>query len=541
MSRLLTPVVSADTYRALAFQIGGLALGIVGFTVLIAGWAVTLSVCYTPLVVPLLLGLRWSVGLLARGQSVLARRLLGVETNPPLHATGPTFWRRVLNIVVDRAFWRQQAHLVLSWPIALVPLCLISFALQLLTAPIWYRWADGDVFWRDAVDTFGETLPFAAAGLALLVVGVHVLGLVTSLSRRLVVRLLGDAPAPLRTPAETRARRVRALTVLAVATRLLAVAAIAVVATCILVWALTAAGYFWPIWPLLSLALVVGSAGWVVLTLERPEVRRIGGGNTALTIQVGVSVLLAAFLVAVWAVTGRGYFWPIWAALGLALLVGAHTFVNYGRRQHRIKQLETSRAAAVDVQETELRRIERDLHDGAQARLVALGMSLGMAEEKLKTDPQAAVALLAEARADAREALEELRDLARGIHPPILADRGLEAAVTALAARSPTPVTVSAEVGERPPAAVESAAYFVVAEALTNATKHAGARRVDVRIRRTARTLVTEVADDGSGRADAAGSGLTGLRQRVAALDGSLHVESPDGGGTIVRAELPCE
>jgi signal transduction histidine kinase len=148
--------------------------------------------------------------------------------------------------------------------------------------------------------------------------------------------------------------------------------------------------------------------------------------------------------------------------------------------------------------------------------------------------------LLAEAREGAREALEELRDLARGIHPPILGDRGLGAAVSALAARSPVRVTVSVE-GERPPSAVESAAYFVAAEAIANAGKHAGADHVEVRIVRREGRLVVEIVDDGRGGADPSGGGLRGLRRRVEALDGTLQVVSPEGGPTTVRAELPCE
>ncbi|HZV75646.1 MAG TPA: sensor histidine kinase [Conexibacter sp.] len=206
----------------------------------------------------------------------------------------------------------------------------------------------------------------------------------------------------------------------------------------------------------------------------------------------------------------------------------------------RVDVLTTTRAGAVDAQAAELQRIERDLHDGAQARLVALAMSLGMAEEKLDSDPEQARELLAEARGEARTALTELRDLARGIHPPILADRGLEAAITSLAARSPLAVTIEAELPTRPPAAVEAAAYFVVAEALANATKHSGARTVLVRLTLRNAALVTEIADDGRGGADAQGSGLLGLRRRVEALDGSLSVVSPAGGGTTLHAELPC-
>jgi signal transduction histidine kinase len=241
----------------------------------------------------------------------------------------------------------------------------------------------------------------------------------------------------------------------------------------------------------------------------------------------------------------NNYFWPIWPVAGLTVLLLGHLAIRLtapadAELKRRIDVLTTTRAGAVDAQEAELRRIERDLHDGAQARLVALGMNLGMAEQKLATDPDRVRQLLAEARQGAREALEELRDLARGIHPPILADRGLGAAIAALAARSALQVNVSVD-GERPPPAVESAGYFVAAEALTNAGKHAGAEHVDVRIVRSGGRLLVEVTDDGKGGADPSGAGLLGLRRRVEALDGRLQVVSPAGGPTTVRAELPCE
>ena len=167
-------------------------------------------------------------------------------------------------------------------------------------------------------------------------------------------------------------------------------------------------------------------------------------------------------------------------------------------------------------------------------------MSLGMAEQHLESDPEAVRELIAEARLGAAEALEELRDLARGIHPPILSDRGLEAAVSALVARSPVRVSLEVDVPKRPPPAVETATYFTVSEALANSIKHAGARQVDIRIVTVDGSLRAEVSDDGTGGADASGRGLSGLRQRIAALDGTLSVSSPDGGPTVVRMELPC-
>jgi signal transduction histidine kinase len=252
------------------------------------------------------------------------------------------------------------------------------------------------------------------------------------------------------------------------------------------------------------------------------------------------------FFIGVWAAAGGGYFWPAWAIVGLVIPLAIHGSVvalsSAGRMSERIDVLETTRAGAVDAEDERLRAIERDLHDGAQARLVALGMSLGMAEQKLAdAEPGAARELLAEARVGAEQALRELRDLARGIHPPMLTDRGLEAAVRSLADLSPIRVSVDTDLGgERLPAPVESALYFVAAEGLANAAKHANARRVDIRIQRHHARLRLDVVDDGDGGADDSGNGLSGLRRRVQALDGTLTVTSPSGGPTIVRAELPC-
>ena len=535
MRRLLAPLARPETYRALLYYVVGIALGSLGLAVLLAGWIATLVLAITPLVFPLLFGLRWVVGQFSRAQAIAAKALLGTEVTASTRTTrGASFWTRALNVLRDASFWKQQAHLLLIWPIALIPLAVVSWVVQLTTLPVWYRWVDSnDVFGFAAIDGFVETLPFAAAGIALAVLGAHLLGPYAAFSRWLASRLLVGEAESVRSQAEVSRRRLTGLTITALVGTM-------IVATLVVIWAVTTGGYFWPIWPLLSLALVVGVPGWVVLVLERPDLERWAMGSRALAIQIGVSAILVGFLVAVWAITGGGYFWPMWAALGLVLAAAVHAAVIYGQREHRIRELEETRAGAVDVQETELRRIERDLHDGAQARLVALGMSIGMAEEKMRTDPEGARALLAEARTDAKQALEELRDLARGIHPPILTDRGLEAAVAALVGRGPVPITLSADVPRRPSPAVETAAYFVVAEALANAIKYADARQIDVTLQLANGTLVAEIEDDGKGGADPRGHGLTGLEQRVRALDGTLGVESPPGGPTTIRAVLPC-
>ena len=213
------------------------------------------------------------------------------------------------------------------------------------------------------------------------------------------------------------------------------------------------------------------------------------------------------------------------------------------RLRARVDALATSRAETVDAQAGELRRIERDLHDGAQARLASLGMSLGLAERLMEADPQAARQLLAEARESTNSALAELRELVRGIHPPVLADRGLDGAIRALALVNPTPTTVDLELPGRLPAPVESAAYFAVAECLANAIKHAEAQTITIAVgySEAGQVLNILMRDDGCGGASLdGGTGLRGIARRLAAFDGTLRIDSPLGGPTEIRMSLPC-
>jgi signal transduction histidine kinase len=215
----------------------------------------------------------------------------------------------------------------------------------------------------------------------------------------------------------------------------------------------------------------------------------------------------------------------------------------------RVSQLTESRSTAVDTSAAELRRIERDLHDGAQARLVAVGMNIGFAEQVVKDDPELALTLLAEARTSSGEALSELRALVRGIHPPVLAERGLSGAVAALALSLPLPVDVHVNLPGRGSEPVESAAYFAIAEALANVVKHSGATRAWVQLEYEAGTLesapgtmVAIVGDNGAGgAAPRDGGGLRGIERRLSAFDGMVAVTSPIGGPTQVTMELPCE
>jgi signal transduction histidine kinase len=208
----------------------------------------------------------------------------------------------------------------------------------------------------------------------------------------------------------------------------------------------------------------------------------------------------------------------------------------------RVDELTRTRAGAVDSHGAELRRIERDLHDGTQAQLVSLAMRIGVAKQMMGTDPQAAAKLLDDARDGAEQAMTELRGVLRTMYPPILADRGLAGAVSALGARCPVPALLRIGPLGEVPAAVEAAAYFVVAEALTNAAKHSGAGHVDVHLERRGADLYLAVTDDGIGGADLGrGTGLAGVVHRVEALDGRVRIDSPVGGPTAIEVVLPCE
>ena len=326
------------------------------------------------------------------------------------------------------------------------------------------------------------------------------------------------------------------------------------------------AGYRWglvPRWRMLAQRASWGELGYGLLRLPVSAV--------ALTVSVsfwsaGLVMLALPFynkyLPAGGAKLGdtvlRGTSVTVTSALGLVvLIVAAQVTRSFGiadaamsRRllgppsdlAARVTELETSRERVVDAAEAERRRIERDLHDGAQQRLVALAMELGRAQAKFTDDPDGARKLVDQAHAEAKEALTELRNLVRGVHPPVLTERGLDAALSGLAALCPVPVEVHVDVPVRPKSSVEAVAYFVVAEALTNVAKHSRASHAKVVVEGHGYpgTLTVMISDDGIGGADAHGPGLSGLADRVSGVDGRLLVESPAGGPTIIAAELPC-
>jgi signal transduction histidine kinase len=526
------PLVERRTYRELLFLLSAAPLAAAWFGLLLAGWLATLLLAVTPLVVPVLVVFRRATWLAAVAEAAVARELLGLDVRVPAPVGGRGYWGRLRAGLSDPSFWTQQAYLFLRMlvggALAVGVSSLVGGSVWLIGAPLTYRFVNEDVFGRH-VHTLPAALAFVLVGCVGVLLSAYVVRALASGWARVARVLLVERPTGQRvawTPMQDLFRRALPLHVGFYAGLNLLL---------IVIWALTTRAYFWPEWTLLALALPLAVQAWTVF-VDRGDFRRIAR-TRALAIDLGASATLFLFLVGVWAVTTRAYFWPVWPLLGLAVVVGLHALAAMSRR---IDALTTTRAGVVEAAEAELRRIERDLHDGAQARLVALGMSLGLAEQRLAEDPEAARELLVEARAGAGEALRDLRDLARGIHPPILVDRGLEAALAALVARVPLPVDVRVDLPERPAEAVESGAYFVVAEALANASKHGGASRVEIRVARAGETLTVTVVDDGRGGADPGGAGLSGLRSRVVALDGTLRVDSPAGGPTTVEAVLPC-
>ena len=294
-----------------------------------------------------------------------------------------------------------------------------------------------------------------------------------------------------------------------------------------------------------TLAVTFWSAGLIAATLPLYTRQLPGGGPNVdghyflagteplwLAAAGGLVVLLAAA--------------PLTRGLGTMDAALARWLLSPPRDQQlkeRVTELEVSRERVVDAAEAERRRIERDLHDGAQQRLVAVAMELGRAKAKFADDVDAAAALVDQAHSEAKAALVELRELVRGVHPPVLTERGLDAALSGLAARCTVPVDTQVDVPVRPRPAVEAVAYFTVAEALTNIAKHSRASQARVVVDGgpgPAGTLHIVVSDDGIGGADAAGAGLSGLADRIAGVDGSLSVESPPGGPTIISAVIPC-
>jgi signal transduction histidine kinase len=569
---------AADAAARAGLDLGYLTVGLVtailGFCVWVTMVTVTLSLLVFVVGLPLFLlsalVFRWTVELDRRNAALaLGRPLRGSYRD---HG-GEGFFPRLASTARDPQTWKDLAWLVLhsgiGFAFGLVALIVVGGILALLTMPVWF-WAvsGGPDVGNWHVDTLGKALLCTVAALPLSALGALLLrGM--ALGESWLARLLLEGMAGANGPAGVRAASFDGATATAsgqsadgaVAVHgtpaasmapprpqvpLAAHAAISATLAAVVtgVWAAAGGGYFWPAWVWLGLAIPLG------LHAGLGEALRLERERRAFAIQAVISIVLVGTVIVVWALAGFGTFWPVWTILavvagfalhGLAALLWRRVFPDARERElsERVDELTRTRRGALDVQAAELRRIERDLHDGAQARLVSLSMQLGRAEADLADRPEAA-ALVRQARADAGAAIAELRDLSRGIAPPVLVDRGLPAAVEALGRRAAIPVGVAVEVDRRPPPAVETAAYFVVAESLTNVAKHAPESEARVAIVLDEAELRLAVADDGPGGADPAGGGLRGLRQRVEALDGTLLVQSPAGRGTTIEVAIPC-
>ena len=548
--------------RELAYlSIGGLT-AIVAFCVWVTAVSVTLSLIVFIIGLPLYLlsviAFRWTAELDRRNAALLRGRALRATYRDH---RGESFLARLSSTTRDLQTWKDLTwlvvHSVLGFAFAAIAVSAVASVLAAFVMPLWFWSIPAGVDWGPwSIDT----LPLALLATVLSIP----LAALTVLINRWMVRaelwlaeqlLEGDEVAPAGAAAgpggspkiplsSDGVRRMIPEGEFSLAVHAAISAMVGLL--CTAVWAAAGGGYYWPAWVWLALIIPLS------LHFGLREAVRIAPERRALAIQVVVSLVVTGITVAVWALAGFGAFWPIWTILALVILFVVVLLARLVWRQlygderereltERVETLTETRRGALDVQAAELRRIERDLHDGAQARLVALSMQLGRAEEGLADRPEIA-ALVRQARAEATAANAELRDLARGIAPPVLADRGLAAAVEALGTRAPVPVKVDAsQLARRPAPVVESAAYFVVAESLTNVAKHAPGASAAVVLRERGDTLEVTVADDGPGGADAtAGSGLDGLRRRVAALDGELRIVSPALGGTRIEVRLPC-
>lgn len=425
--------------------------------------------------------------------------------------TGPVETRSLGSRWLGPVF-SARTWLALVYVVSGLPLAIVSFVLVFV-----------------GVVTGVVLLPIALTGLPILVATLFVSGALAALERRraavmidlVVLPLPRKAPAGPGFWAKPRALltdggrwREMGAALLALPMTMLALVVVYVV------WSLALALITLPAYNFALPRGGVSAGGWVLR----------GAPSLAGAVALGIVVLLLAPRATVAVARGQG-----WANKKI---------LGPGRGQAlatRVGELERSRSRMVEVADTERRRIERDLHDGAQARLVSLAMELGRAKARFDDDPGAARELVEQAHEEAKAALVELRGLVRGVHPPVLTDRGLDAALSGLAAICPVPVTVKTDMAERrPPAAIEAVAYFVVAEALTNVAKHSGATNAVVDVRHDGTTLHVLVMDDGHGGADGDGTGLSGLADRVQAVDGHMGVDSPPGGPTVIEVELPC-
>ncbi|AKU15406.1 sensor histidine kinase [Luteipulveratus mongoliensis] len=300
--------------------------------------------------------------------------------------------------------------------------------------------------------------------------------------------------------------------------------------------------YFWPRWVWLGLGVILA----IIFVINR-VLRTPAGPRRWWILDVGLCSILTATDIVAWAFSGGGLFWPIWSMAGMAVLLLIHRRIlrklpeqSARALADRVDTLARTRTGALEGQAAELKRVERDLHDGVQARMVSLGMNLGQAESLITVNPARAAELLAEARATAVGALNDLRSVMHSIHPPVLADRGLADAIRALALDLSVPVEVTGSLPDGLAPATETAAYFATAESLANVVKHSQASQAEVRLSYDDTHLTIVVTDDGIGGADLAnGTGMRGIASRLEGFDGSFAIDSPTGGPTNATITIP--
>ncbi|MFF9685289.1 sensor histidine kinase [Streptomyces sp. NPDC014623] len=431
-------------------------------------------------------------------------------TGPGGHPPVKHFLPAALRAPVEARTWRELGHVLLSLPISVV---MFSFAVTMVSLGL------------GLLITF-LGVPVLAAGLVVC----RGFGAVERGRARGLLRLDVADPAPVRGKGGLMSwvgavlRSGASWRHLLYAVLHMPWAVFAFVVT-VVFWTYGWAAFTYPLWRWVFPAYV-GVDGIQVYGDSTHQVYLDSSFEVAVTSAIG----LALVLVTPWIIRGL-------VSVDRVMVLG---LLGPSRLATRVSELESDRGVVVDTAAADLRRIERDLHDGAQARLVALAMDLGLAKEKLDHDPEAAARMVEEAHGEVKVALQELRDLARGIHPAVLTDRGLDAALSAIASRCTVPVTVTVDLETRPAQAIEGIAYFTVSELLQNISKHARATHATVDVWQTAQRLMLQVTDNGRGGADVTtGSGLAGLTERLDAVDGVLVVDSPQGGPTTVTAELP--
>ena len=462
MEVIVRNLVDPTTYRRLAYLLSALVLGPVWFAALITGWSVTVGLAVTPLVIPALIVVAFMTRGLAEVEVLVARALLDVDAHAPsAHPTRPGFWAW-LRAQFSPSFWRAQAYLLIRWfagfPVAIAVLVALSAAFGTLAWPAWVPFVHGGMnigFWRP--HTFLQSLAGVPIGLLLIPISLLITRPLASLFQTIATALLKPDPVPVTNASSDALLRREgprrppqyALEIHAAADSVLVFAAIAI-------WAVTSRGYFWPVWLVLPFAAALAIHAWIVVLAEQPSIVERFRGNRTLAVSTGVGAALAAYCTAIWAITSQGYFWPVWPILGIAIVLAAELMValvvspRRAALTERIETLETTRAGAVDAQES---GATPDRTRPARRRSGAAGVAR---DEPRDGRAEAVAGPRASRRAAGRGARRGRARAARAARPrprdppPVLADRGLEAAV---AVARQTSAAACRGVGGRRPAA----------------------------------------------------------------------------------------